>query len=64
MKTAKIEVCKGVEEGRAYWRLRAANGEIVAVSEIYKGGVKAARRGAKALLAAVASMAAASIVEV
>lgn len=62
-KTAKIEVTEG-ENGQGYWRVRAANGEIVAQSEGYKGGVKAARKGAKALLSAVASMAGAAIVEV
>lgn len=29
------------------WRLRAGNGEIVATSEAYEGGKKAAERGAR-----------------
>lgn len=62
MKRAKIELVVG-ENGHGYFRVVAANGEIVAQSEGYSGGIKAARKGAKALIAAVASMAASAIVE-
>ncbi len=61
-KAAKIEVYEGADKN-GYWRVKSANGEIVAQSEGYKDGVKGATKGAKALLAAIASMASASIVK-
>lgn len=64
MKTARIEVVAGKKAGLAFWRVVAANGEILAHSEDYAGGIPAAKKGARALVAAVASMAAAQIVVV
>lgn len=48
----RFEVFLG-SDGQGYWRLRAANGEIVAHSEGYTDGIRGARRGTKALVGTV-----------
>ncbi len=54
MKTGKIEVYKRAD-GQWGFRVIAANGEIVAQSEGYKGGLKAAAKGARAVVNAIVS---------
>lgn len=54
MKTGKIEVFKRADKQWGF-RVVAANGEVVAQSEGYKGGKKAAERGARATVNAIVS---------
>ena len=54
MKTGRIVVYQR-EDKQWGFRVVAANGEIVAQSEGYKGGKRAAVKGARAVIAAIAS---------
>ncbi len=54
MKTGKIEVYKRADRQWGF-RVVAANGEVVAQSEGYKNGKKAAERGARAVITAIVS---------
>lgn len=54
MKTGRIVVYQRADRQWGF-RVVAANGEIVAQSEGYKGGKRAAVRGARAVVSAIAS---------